>query len=114
MHDNGRYGPDLIQTTDEEGNLHLFEKIEDLEFEGQRYALLIYQGSGEEPETPAEEEEGYEEEVVVMRVGTEDDAEVYEAIEDEAEFERVVQYIESLGYDTDGGGEEEAEGEAEA
>lgn len=107
MHDNGRLGPDIIQTTDEEGNLHLFEKVEDIEFEGQRYALLIYQGTGEDAEEE-EEEEGYEEEVVVMRVGMEDDAEVYEAIEDEDEFERVVQYIEELGFT-----EEDEEGDSD-
>jgi hypothetical protein len=96
MSENGHYSPDIITTEDEEGKIHLFEKVDELEIEGQRYALLIYQGSGEELENEEEKEEGYDEEIVVMRVSTEDDAEVYEAIEDEEEFERVVQYIEQL------------------
>jgi hypothetical protein len=111
---------ELIETTDEEGNIHFFEKVEEVEVDGQRYALLIYQGTGDElegeeaasdsedAEDDEDGDEGYDEEIVVMKIGREDDAEVYEAIEDEAEFEKVIQYIESLTQDED---EEEAAAE---
>lgn len=107
MSENGFYSPDIITTEDEEGNIHLFEKVDEIEVEGQRYALLIYQGAGDGSDEDAEKEgkdkeegeDGYDEEVVVMRVSMEDDAEVYEAIEDEEEFERVVQYIEQMDDD---------------
>jgi predicted dehydrogenase len=99
--DNGIYAEtDIIETTDEEGTVHVFEKVKELEIEGQEYALLIYKGNEyEEDEDAAESEdgeEGYDEEVVVMRITHEDGEEVYEAIEDETEFERVVSFIENM------------------
>ncbi len=107
MFENGHFSADIIETTDEEGNVHVFEKVDEYEFEGKRYALLIYQGGDDADEGDDEAEstngngngsdEGYDEEVVVMRVVHEEDGDVFEAIEDEGEFERVVQYIEQAG-----------------
>lgn len=91
---------DIIETTDEDGTVHVFEKIRELEVEGQDYALLIYKGNEyKEPEEGAEEQD---EEVVVMRLSYEDGQEVFEAIEDEAEFERVVAAIEALENEEEG------------
>ncbi len=96
--DNGVYNEtDIIETTDEEGVVHIFEKVSELEVEGKEYALLIYKGNeheagGEEGEA----EDGYDEDVVVMRIAYEDGQEVFEAIEDEEEFNRVVAHIETL------------------
>jgi hypothetical protein len=114
MSDNGRHVGDWIETTDEHGDVHFFEKIDEIEFEGQQYALLIYQGRGSEeggPKQPEEGEEGYEEEIVVMKISYEDDAEVFEAIEDEDEFERVVQYIEKLADEAEDEDDEEEDEE---
>lgn len=95
--DNGHYQEtDIIETTDEEGQVHIFEKVSELEVEGKEYALLIYKGSGEQDEAKESEEEEEEEEVVVMKISYEDGQEVYEAIEDEEEFERVVAFIENM------------------
>ncbi len=102
--DNGIYSEtDIIETTDEEGQVHIFEKVSELEVDGQEYALLIYKGSGEkeEAEEGAEDEESEEEEVVVMKISYEDGQEVYEAIEDEEEFERVVAFIDNMEDDED-------------
>lgn len=94
--DNGTYSEtDLIETVDEDGQVHIFERISELEIEGQEYALLIYKGN-ELGEGVDEPEEGYDENVVVMRITHENGEEVFENIEDEAEFERVVAYIESM------------------
>lgn len=103
--ENGTYSEtDIIETTDEDGQVHIFEKVSELEVDGQEYALLIYKGN--EPEEGAEEEadseEGYEEEVVVMRITYEDGQEVYEAIEDEEEFEKVVAFIDNMDDDESG------------
>ena len=88
---------DLIETTDEEGQVHIFEKISELEIDGQEYALLIYKGNSVDEEAAEKsEEEGYEEEVVVMKISYEDGQEVYEAIEDEDEFNKVVAFIDTL------------------
>lgn len=86
---------DIIETTDEDGTVHVFEKIQELEVEGQDYALLIYKGNEYKEDTPEDEDE----EVVVMRLSYEDGQEVFEAIEDEEEFERVVTYIENMDED---------------
>lgn len=100
--ENGVYEEtDIIETTDEEGQVHIFEKISELEIDGQEYALLIYKGNGVDEEG-ASDEEGYEEEVVVMKISYEDGQEVYEAIEDEEEFNRVVAFIDTLE-DEEGG-----------
>jgi hypothetical protein len=101
MYENGRLGSDIVETTDEDGQVHIFEKIDEYELDGKRYALLIYQGGEEDEEKEESAEEGYEEEVVVMRVVHEPDGDVFEAIEDEAEFERVVKYIEEAGAEDD-------------
>jgi len=104
MSENGQNTPqddelyretDIIETADEDGTVHIFEKIQELEVDGQDYALLIYKGSEYKVETPEDEEE----EVVVMRLSYEDGQEVFEAIEDEGEFERVVAYIENMEED---------------
>ena len=95
--DNGLYNEtDIIETTDEDGQVHIFEKISELEVDGQEYALLIYKGNSFDGEAEEKKDEGYEEEVVVMKISYEDGQEVFEAIEDEAEFEKVVAYIDSL------------------
>ncbi|MBY0449022.1 MAG: DUF1292 domain-containing protein [Cyanobacteria bacterium] len=110
MESNGRYGPDIIETTDEDGQVHIFEKVDEYEIEGQRYALLIYQGSEEEDDEAETEEatqaasegddeeddEEYDEEVVVMRVVMDGDDQVYESIDDKDEFDRVVAFIEKI------------------
>lgn len=88
---------DIIETTDEDGKVHIFEKISDLEIDGQEYALLIYKGDSiDEEGAEKPQEEGYEEEVVVMKISYEDGQEVYEAIEDEDEFNKVVAFIDTL------------------
>lgn len=101
--ENGNFGEAgmIIETTDEEGQVHVFEKLREIEVDGKEYALLIYRGEGE-GETPdateaSESDEEDEGEVVVMRISYEEDnQEVYEAIEDEAEFEKVVAFIEGM------------------
>jgi hypothetical protein len=100
---------DIIETTDEEGVVHVFEKVSEVEVDGQEYALLIYRGQGEgaadvanaAAKTASESEDDDEDEVVVMRISYEDGLEVYEAIEDEEEFERVVNAIEDMDDEDD-------------
>jgi len=94
---------DIIETTDEEGAVHVFEKVQELEIDGQEYAILIYRGNGFEEDSADDasdedddSDEDEDEEVVVMRISHDGDSDVFEAIEDEAEFERVVAYIEQM------------------
>lgn len=106
---NGHSGTDvdespIIFTTDEEGVEHRFQMIDIIEVEGQLYGLLLYLGEEGTPEP----EEGYDEEVVVMRIVEDDGEQVFEAIEDEEEFEKVLAYVEQMEDEED---EEEAEEE---
>lgn len=91
----------LVETTDEDGKVHYFEPIEELEVDGARYALLIYRGMADGEGSIVKEVEsnnghGHDEEVVLMRVQYDDDGAVFEAIEDDAEFQKVLDYIDTL------------------
>lgn len=77
----------LIETIDEEGNVVAFELYDIVEVDEQEYALLL----------PAEEaEESDEAELVIMRLSKDGEDYIFETIDDEAEFEKVAQYVESL------------------
>ena len=72
---------DIITLTNEEGEEFNFQVVDVIEVEGTEYALLL----------PVDgESEDDEEEVLVLRfVGDQ-----FEMIEDQAEFDRVVKYLE--------------------
>lgn len=77
----------LIETIDEEGNVINFELIDIIEMDGQEYGLLL----------PKEDEDSEEEkEVVLMRLTKEGEEYVFEMIEDDDEFNKVVDYIDTL------------------
>ena len=77
----------LIETIDEEGNVINFELIDIIEMDGQEYGLLL----------PKDDEESEEEkEVVLMRLTKEGEEYVFEMIEDDEEFNKVVDYIDTL------------------
>ncbi len=74
----------IIETIDEEGNPVKFELYNIIEFEGKDYALL----------RPLESEDT--EELVLMEIVADGEEYSFETIEDDEEFERVSEYIESL------------------
>lgn len=78
----------LIETVDEEGNIINFELIDIIDMDGQEYGLLLPK---EENDVPEEEKE-----VVLMRLTKEGEEYVFEMIEDDEEFNKVVDYIDSL------------------
>ncbi len=84
----------IIEVVDDDGTVIKCELYDIIEFEGNQYALLV------EAETEEEEPE-----VVLMRYTEEGEESFFETIDDDAEFEKVSNYIESL--------EEETESEAE-
>ena len=75
----------LIETVDEEGNIVKFELFDIVEVDDQEYALLL----------PAESDLE-DEEVVLMRLTKDGEDYLFEAIEDDEEFDRVSEYIENL------------------
>lgn len=110
----------IIETTDEEGRIHMFEKVDEYDIDDKRYALLIYQGEQKDgvlskPELKDNEPEKHEhvhgeqcnhhhnhddddedaEEIVIMRIGQDPDGtDVFESIDDDTEFNDVVDWLE--------------------
>lgn len=107
----------LVETTDEDGNVHLFEKLDEFELDDERYALLVYMGEQPEGGTLAQAAEqlsqkmsgadnadgsqqsdndsDHDEELVIMKVSVGDDgADWLEEIETEAEYDKVVAHLE--------------------
>lgn len=79
----------VIQTEDEEGNLHNFELIDIIEVDNQEYGILLYVDENES------EDEDEEQELAIMRLVKEGEGYVFETIEDEAEFEKVSTFVEA-------------------
>ena len=75
----------IIEITDEDGEVIKCELYDILEFEGNQYALLLEADSDED-----------EPEVVLMRYTEEGEDVYFETIDDDDEFNKVQDYIESL------------------
>ena len=88
----------FVEITDENGEVTKCEVYDIVEFEGKTYALLLPQDSD------SESEDG---ELIVLEYVEENEDEAYfQNIEDEDEFNRVCEYIESLEYDDEDSDEE--------
>lgn len=74
----------IIETLDENGNVVKFELYDIVEVDEQEYALLL----------PVEEEES--DEIVLMKLTKDGDEYLFETIDDDAEFDKVAQYVESM------------------
>jgi hypothetical protein len=75
----------IIEITDDDGTVIKCELYDIVEFEDKQYALLVEADTNEE-----------EPEVVLMRYTEEGEEVFFETIEDDEEFDRVQEYIESL------------------
>ena len=76
----------LVELSDEEGNVTKCEIYDIVEFEEKTYALLL----------PLEDENEDDPELIVLEYVEEGDEASFVSIEDEDEFNRVCDYIESL------------------
>ncbi len=76
----------IIETVTEDGEVVQFKLFDIIEFEEKEYALLL----------PIEENDDEDSEIVLMRLTKEDDDYLFETIDDDDEFERVSEYIESI------------------
>lgn len=75
----------IIETVDEDGNAVKFELYDIVEVDEQEYALLL----------PMEDDEDSDE-VVLMRITKDGDEYMFETIDDDEEFEKVANYVESM------------------
>ena len=76
----------LVELSDEEGNVTSCEIYDIVEFEGKTYAMLL----------PVEEESEEEPELIVLEYVEDGEEGSFVSIEDEEEFNKVCDYIESL------------------
>ena len=76
----------LVELSDEDGNVTSCEIYDIVEFEGKTYAMLLPVGEGND-EDP---------ELIVLEYVEEGEEGTFVSIEDEDEFNRVCDYIESL------------------
>lgn len=76
----------LVELSDEEGNITECEIYDIVEFEGKTYAMLL----------PVVEETEEEPELIVLEYIEDGEEGSFVSIEDEDEFNRVCDYIESL------------------
>ncbi len=74
----------IIETIDENGNVIKFELFDIVEVDEQEYALLL----------PVEEKES--EELILMRLSKDGEEYLFETIDDDKEFDKVAQYVESM------------------
>ena len=81
----------IIETVTEYGEVVQFRLFDIIEYEEKEYALLL----------PLEEEDSDDAELVLMRLEKDEEEYIFETIEDDEEFDRVSEYIESLADDED-------------
>jgi len=82
----------IIETVDDNGDVIKFELLDVLELDGKEYGLLF-------PLDDNVDDEDEEAEAIVMRLIKEDESYVFERIDDDAEFNKVAQYIDSIRED---------------
>lgn len=81
----------IVELSDEEGNVTNCEIYDIVEFEGKTYAMLL----------PVEESNSEDPELIVLEYVEEGEEGTFVSIEDEDEFNRVCDYIESLADDVE-------------
>jgi len=75
----------LVELADEDGNVTQCEIYDVVDFEGKTYVMLLPQEEGDE-----------DPEIIVMEYIEEGEEGFFQNIDDEEEFDRVCEYIESL------------------
>jgi hypothetical protein len=94
----------MITLEGEDGQSYTCQILDIFDFEEQEYALLLKMG-GEKPESKSEDEEDGS--LVIMRLIQRDDQSIFQTIESDEEFDKVVAHVEELARMS----EDEAEGE---
>ena len=89
----------LITLEGDDGQSYSCQLIDVFEFEKQEYALLLKTSESEETKKQkdkANKDEPEDGSLVVMRLLQRDDQCIFQTIEDDQEFEKVIAYIEEL------------------
>jgi uncharacterized protein YrzB (UPF0473 family) len=100
----------VITLEGEDGHSYSCQILDIFEFENQEYALLLKMPGATEAGATPEDEEAEEDEdgsLVIMRLITREDQSIFQTIESDEEFDRVVKHVEERAQEA----ESEAEGE---
>ncbi len=81
----------IVEIMDEDGVATQCEVYDVVEYEGKSYALLL----------PIDEEDEEDSELIVLQYVEEGDECYFQSIDNEEEFDRVCEYIQSLDFDDD-------------
>jgi hypothetical protein len=88
----------VITLEGEDGHSYSCQILDIFEFENQEYALLLKMpGATEAPAATGDDEETEEDEdgsLVIMRLITREDQSIFQTIESDEEFDRVVKHVE--------------------
>lgn len=84
----------IVSLTGDDGNEIKCEVFDIIEFENKTYALLIPQDENEEDDEPQEK-------LIVLEYVEEGDDCYFQNIEDDEEFDRVCEFVNTLEYDDD-------------
>jgi hypothetical protein len=98
----------IITLEGEDGHSYSCQILDIFDFENVEYALLLKLPSAGAQPQPEEEDEEEDDEgsLVLMRLVTRDDQSIFQTIESDEEFERVVRYVEERANEAE---EEESE-----
>jgi uncharacterized protein YrzB (UPF0473 family) len=87
----------VITLVDDDGKEHRFDLLNIVEVDRIRYAVMIPEGTDLESSEEEENNDDEEEEAVIFRLETDEDGEeVLVDIEDDAEFEKVCDYLDQM------------------
>jgi hypothetical protein len=90
----------LITLEGDDGHSYSCQLIDVFEYEKQEYALLLKTPEEGEDSKKAKKDEPEEGSLVVMRLIQRDDQCIFQTIEDDQEFEKVISYIEELAQES--------------
>ena len=98
----------------DDGNSYTCQILDIFDFDNQQYALVINSEDDVQERLDEESEEEDETAIVVMRYQIRDEQHIFQTIETQEEFDRVVAYVEQKYQQDEEGEDEEGEDEDEA
>lgn len=102
MNEEQLQSEDTIVTLEgEDGHSYSCQIIDIFEFDEKEYALLLNLGESEEDEGDEDDEKG---KLVIMRLVQQGDQAIFQTIETEEEFQKVVAHVETMAKTIEGGG----------
>ena len=86
----------IITLEGEDGHSYSCQILDIFEFDNQEYALLLKMGDNKEAPKVDAPEEDEEVSLVIMRLIQRDDQSIFQTIESDEEFEKVVRHVEEI------------------